>query len=186
MSAAQSPDPRQTTDAQRYPLGRFAPPQTITPADREHWIEDLEIAPANLRAALLDLAPAQLDTPYREGGWTARQVAHHLADSHLNAYIRFRLALTEELPLIKAYDEKKWAELSDARLAPAELSLQLFAALQARWALLLRGLNESDWGRQFLHPERGPMSLEKNLALYAWHGKHHTAQILALRRARDW
>lgn len=134
-----------------------------------------------MREAVHGLVEAELETPYREGGWTVRQVAHHVVDSHMNSYVRFRLALTENTPVIKPYLEGRWAELPDARSAPVELSLSMLEGLHARWMLLLRSLTAEDWARSFRHPERGLMTLEKNLALYAWHGKHHVAHVLLVR-----
>jgi len=132
------------------------------------------------------LTGAQLDTPYRPGGWTVRQVVHHVPDSHLNSYVRFRWALTEEEPDIKAYHEDRWAELADARTAPVEVSLALLDSLHARWVALLRSLNEQEWKRTFRHPQHGLITLEKNAALYAWHGRHHTAHITRLRERNGW
>jgi hypothetical protein len=164
----------------RYPIGRFAWSGAATAAERARWIEEIAQAPAQLRAAVEGLTGEQLETRYREGGWTIRQVAHHLADSHVNSYVRFRLALTEDSPIIKPYDEGRWAELADARSGPLEPSLSLLEALHARWVLLLRALRPDDWDRVFVHPEYGaPSSLSRTLALYAWHGQHHIAQILS-------
>ncbi|HLI35068.1 MAG TPA: bacillithiol transferase BstA [Terriglobia bacterium] len=170
----------------RYPIGRrqFEGPATF--AQREHWITEIEEAPARLGAAVSGLSEAQLDTPYREGGWTVRQVVHHLADSHMNAYIRTRLALTENDPAIKTYNQERWAELADARTAPIDLSLNLFQGLHARWVLLLRSLGADDFARAVMHPERGRMTLDQSLALYAWHGRHHVAHITSLRERMGW
>ena len=132
------------------------------------------------------LSAQQLDTPYREGGWTVRQVVHHVPDSHLNSYIRFKLALTEEEPTIRPYMEDRWAELPEARTAPIELSLSLLEDLHKRWMLMLRAIQPAEWKRTFRHPEIGPMTLEKNLALYAWHGRHHVAHVTALRERMGW
>lgn len=167
----------------RYPVGKFEWPSGQGP---EEWIEEIASAPARLRAAVENLSADQLDTPYRPGGWTVRQVVHHLADSHLNSYARFRWALTEEEPAVKPYDEKAWAELADARAGEAEVSLRLLEALHARWVALLRSLSPADFARTFRHPEHGAWPLDKNLALYAWHGRHHTAQITALRERMGW
>jgi len=155
-------------------------------AERQQWLAEIEAAPARLRAAVAGLTEAQLDTPYRPGGWTVRQVVHHLADSHLNSYIRFRLAVTEDEPPIKTYEEKLWANLSDARTAPTEISLTLLDTLHQRWIMLLRSLKPQDFARAFKHPELGRVTLEKSLALYAWHGKHHVAHITALRQRSGW
>lgn len=169
-----------------YPIGRFQFPESVTEDDRRCFIGEIEAAPARLRAAVAGLSPEQLDTPYRPGGWTVRQVVHHLPDSHLNSYVRFRLALTEEEPTIKPYDEKRWAELSDARTAPIEPSLALLESLHRRWVLLLRTLKPADFARSFRHPEHGLVTLEGNLALYAWHGRHHVAHITRLRQRMGW
>src|SRR6266542_2402494 len=159
----------------RYPIGKFEWQGKNTEEQRREFIRRIEEAPARLRAAVDGLSEEQLETPYREGGWTVRQVVHHLADSHMNSYVRFRLALTEEEPTIKPYDESVWAQLPDARTAPIEVSLTLLESLHRRWVMLLRSLSPADWERTFRHPELGIVSLDKNLALYAWHGAHHTA-----------
>jgi hypothetical protein len=170
----------------RYPIGPFEWRGENSDSDRRRYLEEIERAPAALRAAAAGLSNEQLDTPYRPDGWTVRQVIHHLADSHLNSYVRFRLALTEDEPTVKPYDESRWAELSDARSAPIETSLVLLECLHARWTLLLRTLGPRDFARQFRHPELGMVSLDRNLALYAWHGQHHTAHITSLRERMDW
>lgn len=170
----------------RYPVGRFQPPVAITAAERRGFIEEIEQLPARLRAAVAGLAEAQLDTPYRDGGWTVRQVVHHVADSHMNSFIRFKLALTEDAPSIKPYDEGAWAMTADSLTVPAEVSLGLIEGLHARWAVLLRSLGEADLERAFVHPERGRMQLDVNLALYAWHSRHHTAHITSLRERMGW
>lgn len=170
----------------RFPIGRFKMDQDITDDERQRLIEEIAEAPARLRAAVSGLSPEQLDTPYREGGWTVRQVVHHLADSHLNSYARFRLALTEDEPAIKTYHEDKWAELYDARTAPVELSLSLLESLHERWGLLLKSLTAKDWDRTFRHPDLGVVPLGKNVGLYAWHGKHHVAHITSLRESNGW
>lgn len=174
------------TDELRYPIGKFALDGELTPERREQWIDQIGAAPAQLRDAVQGLTPEQLDAPYRPEGWTVRQVVHHLPDSHLNSYVRFRLALTEDEPTIKPYDQEQWARLSDARTAPVEISLVLLESLHRRWALLLRSLTPVDFARRFRHPELGIVTLERNLALYAWHGRHHIAQINSLRRRRGW
>jgi hypothetical protein len=161
----------------RYPIGKFQFPEVPTPQMREQWLEDITQAPSQIRSAVETLTPRQLDSPYRPGGWTARQVVHHVPDSHMNSYIRCRLALTEDEPLIKPYHEDRWAMLSDASQAPVELSLSLLDALHQRWMILLRSLRPEEFQRTFRHPELGLMTLERNIALYAWHGKHHTAHI---------
>ena len=170
----------------RYPIGKFKAPATISDAEHAAFISEIAAAPARMRAALAGLSAPQLDAPYREGGWTVRQLAHHVPDSHMNAYIRFKLALTEEEPTIKPYEEARWAELADSAETPVETSLALLDALHTRWVTLLRSLKPADWSRKFRHPELGEMTLEKNLALYAWHGKHHVAHITALRQRKGW
>lgn len=171
----------------RYPIGRYVPHEAPDAATIAQWIGEIEAAPALLRQAITGLGAAQLDTPWREGGWTARQVAHHVPDSHMNAYVRFRLALTEDQPTIKPYDQERWAELPDARTADPALSLALLESLHARWAILLRALAPADFARTFRHPEaEQPVSLVRTLGLYAWHGRHHASQVLALRQARGW
>ncbi len=169
-----------------YPIGKFKPEGQLNDAQREHLIGEIEEAPARLRAAVGGLSDAQLDTPYREGGWTVRQVVHHLADSHINAYIRFRLAMTEPSPTIKLYDQTRWAELADARTAPIEPSLELFESLHERFAMLLKSFEAVDFAKTFNHPERGVVTLERNLAMYAWHGRHHVGQITSLRERMGW
>ena len=171
----------------RYPVGEFRLEGEATDERRRGWIEEIAAAPGQFRAAVTGLTDDQLDTPYRPGGWTVRQVAHHLPDSHMNAYTRFRLALTEDRPTIKPYQEARWAELSDARSAPVEVSLGLLERLHERWVLLLRSLGASDFARAFRHPEHGrEMRLGEVLALYAWHGRHHTAHVTELRRRMGW
>jgi uncharacterized damage-inducible protein DinB len=170
----------------RYPIGPFQYDGPLTDEQRQHLIDQIEAAPGKLRAAVEGLSLDQLDTPYRPGGWTVRQVVHHLPDSHLNSYVRFRLALTEDEPTIKPYFEDRWAELDDARHAPIDISLALLDALHRRWVLLLRSLSERDFARTFSHPELGVVSLEKNVSLYAWHGRHHIAHITSLRERMGW
>jgi uncharacterized damage-inducible protein DinB len=170
----------------RYPIGRFEEPPAYDPDVRAAFLIQIEEAPARLRQAVYGLAPFQLDAPYRDGGWTVRQVVHHVADSHVNSFVRFKLALTENEPLIKPYAEKAWAELADSRTGDVELSLDLLAALHRRWLVLLRSLAEPQFARTFRHPERGLMTLDRNLALYAWHGRHHTAHVTALRERMGW
>lgn len=171
---------------ERYPIGRFRVPEEASAAMRAQWLDELRRAPHALRSAVAGLAPHQLDTPYRDGGWTVRQLVHHVADSHMNAYVRFKLALTEDEPTVKAYDEAAWADLPDARM-PVDVSLDLLDALHARWVELLERLDESAWRRSFVHPESGAsIPLVRNLALYAWHGAHHTAHVSRLRERRGW
>ncbi|MGA8646274.1 MAG: putative metal-dependent hydrolase, partial [Candidatus Sulfotelmatobacter sp.] len=161
----------------RYPIGKFHFDGPPTEEQRKKSIDDISQAPANLRKAVKGLSDKQLDTPYRPDGWTVRQVAHHVPDSHLNAYVRFKLALTEEEPTIKPYAEDRWAQLADTQATPVEVSLAMLDSLHDRWVRLLRSLQPEDWKRSFRHPELGLVSLEKNLALYSWHGRHHVAHI---------
>jgi hypothetical protein len=169
----------------RFPVGPYSPPTTITTEQCATWIEEIAAAPAALRAAVVNLTDAQLDTPYREGGWTARQVVHHLPDSHIHAWVRMKSALTEECPPVRAYDEVKYAELPDY-LAPVETSLALLDALHARWVVLLRSLTGADLARVYFHSADGPVRLEQQLALYAWHGRHHVAHITEFRKRKGW
>jgi uncharacterized damage-inducible protein DinB len=170
----------------RYPIGPFQFDGQVDPARRSQRIDEIAAAPGHLRAAIAGLTPAQLDTPYREKGWTVRQVVHHVPDSHLNAYTRIKLALTEDEPTIKPYEEARWAELPDMR-GPVEISLALLESLHRRWVLLLRELTPADLNRRFRHPEHGrTMALDEVLALYAWHGRHHVAHITSLRRRMGW
>lgn len=161
----------------RFPIGEFKRPDKLSPSERDAAIAKIETAPAALRAAVSGLSEARLDSTYREGSWTLRQVVHHLADSHVNSYTRFRLALTEDHPRIKAYDEAKWAELDDARTMPVQVSLNLLDSLHARWVRLLRSMKPADFDRTIDHPENGTMSLDQLVAMYAWHGDHHIAHI---------
>jgi len=170
----------------RYPVGQFKFNGQLGEDQRQRFIDEIAEAPAKLRAAVDSLTPGQIETPYRPGGWTVRQVVHHVPDSHLNSYVRFKLALTEEEPTIKPYDEAAWSELEDVRTAPLETSLTLLDVLHQRWVLLLRSLNDTDFSRTFRHPELGVVSLEKNVALYAWHGRHHIAHITSLRERMGW
>lgn len=170
----------------RYPIGRFAAPEVVTPEQRQRWIEDIAAAPSAVRAVVRDLTEPQLDTPYRPEGWTVRQVVHHLPDSHMNSYIRYRLALTENEPTIKPYHEHLWAELSDARVSPAEISLVLLESLHQRWVTLLRSMSDADFQLRLVHPGSGSMNLDKMTGLYAWHGKHHVAHVQALRDRMGW
>jgi hypothetical protein len=170
----------------RYPIGKFHWPDSVSEEERLLYIEKIAATPANMRAAVSGLSQQQLDTPYREGGWTVRQLAHHVPDSHMNSYIRFKLALTEDEPTIKPYDEAAWALLGDSKSTPVEASLGLLDCLHTRWVELLSGMGEADWKRAFRHPERGLVTLEQNLALYGWHGDHHVEHIAALRRRNGW
>ena len=171
----------------RYPVGPFQFDGEVSPRTRVQRIAEIAGAPAHLREAVANLAPAQIDTPYRPGGWTVRQVVHHLPDSHLNAYSRIKLALTEEVPDIKPYEEARWAELPDARSGPIEPSLALLESLHQRWLLLLRQLRPPDFERRFRHPEHGRIfSVDEAVAMYAWHGRHHVAHITSLRGRMGW
>lgn len=169
-----------------YPIGKFDFQQNVDPSAIPALIADIEVLPAQLRNATGGLSEAQLNTPYRPGGWTVRQTVHHVADSHMNSAIRLRLALTETEPLIRPYEQQLWAELFDCRSAPIEPSLALLEGLHARWVILLKSMNGADFSRTFRHPEIGLIRLDKNLALYSWHGKHHTAHITNLRRREGW
>jgi len=170
----------------RYPIGNFHFTGHVTESDRRRSIDIIERTPAKMRAAVKGLADKQLDTPYRPDGWTVRQLVHHVPDSHLNAYIRFKLALTENVPTIKAYDEQLWAKLEDSKSTPIETSLTLLESLHGRMTVLLRSLKPADFARKFNHPERGPMTVDSLLALYAWHGPHHVAHITELRKREGW
>ena len=170
----------------RYPIGQFEFAGPITDDDRRRLIDKIEQTPSRMRAAVAGLNEEQLDTPYRPEGWTVRQVVHHVPESHLNSYTRFKLALTEDEPTIKPYFEDRWAQLDDARQAPVALSLELLDALHGRWVWFLRSLKPEDFHRTFRHPELGIVSLDKNVALYAWHGQHHVAQISSLRERMGW
>ena len=173
-------------DDPRYPVGKFEYDGPMSDEQRCAFLSELADAPAKLRAAVKDLSEGQLDTPYRPGGWTVRQVVHHVPDSHMNSYVRFKLALTEDEPTIKPYAEDKWAELADTKATPVEVSLALLDSLHDRWVRLLRSLTPDDWKKTFRHPELGTMTLEKTLALYAWHGRHHVAHITELRKQMSW
>jgi len=169
----------------RYPIGKFERLDRQSDAERHAAIDAIAEAPRKLRAAISGLTGEQLDTPYRPGGWSVRQVVHHLPDSHMNSYVRFKLALTENEPTIKPYNEALWAELADGK-APVEPSLLLLENLHKRWLVLLRALAASDWNRRFRHPEHGLLTLDENLQMYAWHGRHHVAHITSLRERRGW
>ena len=170
----------------RYPVGKFSYDGPPAEERKKAFVDDIAKTPANLRAAVNGLSDPQLDTPYRPGGWTLRQVVHHVPDSHMNSYVRFKLALTEDEPTIKPYAEDRWAELADTTATPIDVSLTLLDSLHDRWVRLLRSLRPEDWKRTFRHPELGPMTLEKTLALYAWHGRHHVAHITELRKRMNW
>src|SRR6266566_2076091 len=176
----------ESLDPIRYPIGRVTIVTDITPADRSRWIAQIADAPAKLRSALAGLSDQQLNRRYREGGWTLRQVAHHLADEHLNAFGYFKKAVTEDSPLVNIYEEPRWAETKDAREAPIELSIDLLTALHARWVILLNSLDQKDFARAYQHGRRGRVSLDEGIQLYAWHGLHHTAHITGLREREGW
>ncbi|HET9741519.1 MAG TPA: putative metal-dependent hydrolase [Terriglobales bacterium] len=170
----------------RFPLGKFHYETAMTKSQRETALDTISQVPARMRAAIRGLTPQQLDTPYRPEGWTVRQVVHHVPDSHLNAYIRTKLALTETEPTIKPYDEKRWAELADSRLTPIETSLKILEAVHERWNYLLRSMTDADFTRTFRHPEHGVRTADWMVALYAWHGPHHIAHITSLRERMGW
>lgn len=170
----------------RYPIGAFEP-KPFSEALKQEWVSDIRFLPNHLENAILNLDEAQLDTPYREGGWTVKQVVHHVADSHINAYCRFRLALTEDNPQVKTYEEAKWAELPDVFTVPVNLSITLLHALHARWVGLIDGLQDADWEKTVYHPEhKKNISLWYLLGMYAWHSRHHVAHITSLRERNNW
>lgn len=169
----------------RYPVGKFAMPEHFTPEQLDHWIADIDHFPMNLKHALEDLSEQNLDLPYRDGGWCIRQIVHHVADSHMNAFIRTRLALTENNPTIKAYNQDAWGNLVDSRSAPVEWSLLIIEGVHRRWASVLRRVE--DWGAGFVHPEQQrTYRLDQMLALYHWHSRHHLAQITEIRQHAGW
>jgi len=170
----------------RYPIGPFIPGSPPTPQSRSLHIAQIEGMPVRMRRIVTDLSPEQLDTPYRDGGWTVRQLVHHVPDSHMNAYIRCKLALTENTPTIKPYNEDAWARLKDSEVTPVEVSLSLLEAVHARWVMLLKSLKPRDFERKFNHPERGTQTLDDLIALYDWHGNHHMAHITGLRDRMKW
>jgi hypothetical protein len=171
----------------RFPIGEFDANATISAADRARFIREIAAAPAALRAAIAGLSDSQLDTPYRPGGWTVKQVVHHVPESHMQAYGRFKLALTENEPTVKPYDESKWAELPDVRNTPISVSLTLLEALHSRWVILMENLTAEDFGRSYFHPEyKRAYTLNQVTAMYAWHGKHHVAHITSLRERSGW
>jgi hypothetical protein len=170
----------------RYPVGPHQRRDVLTPDERRACIDDIAATPAHLREAVAGLSDQQLDTPYREGGWTVRQVVHHVPDSHMNAFTRLKLALTEEVPTIRPYDESAWATLADVQLTPVETSLVLLEALHARWVLLMRSLGEEDFARQLNHPEHGILTVDALVNMYAWHGRHHVAHVTTLRDRQGW
>jgi DinB superfamily len=170
----------------RYPIGKFAVPAHVTHEMRLQAMDEIASTPAKMRSAVRGFSDAQLDTPYRDGGWTVRQVVHHVPDSHLNAYVRLKLALTEDKPMIKPYDEKAWAELADAKSAPIESSQTLLDSIHERWDRLWRSLRPEHFARVLMHPEHGERTVDWLLFLYAWHGRHHTAHITELRKQKGW
>jgi uncharacterized damage-inducible protein DinB len=170
----------------RYPIGGWKRPSAVSPDERLAAIRDLAELPEKLREAVHGLGEEQLTTPYREGGWTVRQLVHHIADSHMNAFVRVRRALTEDAPVISTYDEKAWAELHDSVCAPVEWSLELLESLHARWVMMLQGLSDDQWQRTFVHPERGAQTIEEATTLYGWHSRHHVAHITHLRMREGW
>lgn len=171
----------------RYPIGKLTLAEPVTAEQLEEWTDDIARTPAALRAAVEDLGAKQIETPYRPGGWTVRQLVHHMADSHMNAYTRFKLALTEDTPTIKPYDEAAWAELEDTSIVPLSVSLDLLDALHIKWIALIRSLSPEQLRRDFHHPEKKrAMRLDTAMGLYAWHGKHHVAHVTALRQREGW
>jgi hypothetical protein len=173
-------------DDLRYPIGRFSAPASSLPGVRAAHIQTLRTLAEHLQAAVHGLSDAQLDTPYREGGWTARQVVHHIADSHANAYIRVKMALTEDWPTIKTYDEVAWANLADSRWLPIDGSLALIAALHGRWVASLDAMTDEDFRKGYTHPQHGRQNLANALAMYDWHSRHHVAHITRLRARQGW
>lgn len=173
-------------EAIRYPVGRFDFRAAFRPEDRPLWLAQLAEAPAKMRAAVEGLNDAQLDTPYREGGWTLRQVVHHLADAHMNWYIRPKLAVTEDVPMTKTYAEQLWSELADARTAPVEASLKILEGVTERWVIFFGSLKEADWPKRFQNPEWGTRTVEDVLRSMAWHTRHHTGHITELRKRMGW
>ncbi len=173
-------------DSVRYPVGPFKFSDPFTSEDRPIWLAQLAEAPATLRAAVAGLNDAQLDTPYREGGWTVRQVVHHLADAQLNWYIRSKLAVTEDVPMTKTYAEQLWSELADARTAPVEPSLRIFEGVTERWGIFFKSLTPSDWLRRFQNSEWGTLTVEDVARSMAWHTRHHTAHITDMRKRTGW
>ncbi|MDA1081139.1 MAG: putative metal-dependent hydrolase [Gemmatimonadetes bacterium] len=174
-----------TTDP-RFPAGKFHAPDSYTDASRAAAVAAIAALPANVRKAVSGLSDTQLDTPYRDGGWTVRQVVHHLADSHANAYIRMKFARTEDKPTVKPYDEAVWAELPDAKTGDVEWSLSILDGMHARWSTLLRSFSAAEFARVWVHPEYGERNLDWMTEIYAWHSRHHTAHITELRKKKDW
>jgi hypothetical protein len=176
-----------TPDELKYPIGKYSPPDEITKGEIIEWINSINDLPARLRSAVSGLKETQLNTPYREGGWTLRQVVHHIPDSHMNAYVRFKLAITEQIPAIRPYLEKEWAECDEAKNGDINISLDLTESLHRRWVLFLRSLNDSDFTRSYFHPEQNREYMLKEVTgLYAWHGEHHLNHILLTRKRYKW
>ena len=173
------------TDLQ-YPVGKFATPAQVTQADRERYIANIEATAAKLLGALDGLKSEHLEIPYRRGGWSIRQIVHHIPESHMNSYIRFKLALTEDKPTIRPYDENGWAVTNEVAATPINVSVELTDALHKRWAMLLRSMNQSDFERELVHPALGTLVVHNMLALYDWHARHHVAQIEAIRAHFGW
>ena len=169
----------------RYPIGKYEP-KPFSQQQKEQWLNDLKFLPADLEMAVTNLDEFQLDTPYREGGWTVKQLVHHVADSHANAYIRFKLGLTEDNPPVKPYEEKEWALLNDVQTVPINVSLTWLHAMHQRWVATIQDLTDEQWERTVLHPQHNEISLWFLLGMYAWHGKHHTAHITKLREQNNW
>jgi len=170
----------------KYPIGRYQLEDKINKTSIENWIKEIELLPQKLSEAVKGLKKDQLQTPYRPDGWTIQQVIHHIADSHMNAYNRFKLALTENKPIVKPYDEKLWAELPDSKLVDVNVSLDLIKSLHKRWTTLLRHLSEEELNKEFLHPESGMKNLKETICNYAWHGNHHLARITFLKQKMNW
>lgn len=170
----------------RYPIGKFDRSLIVSKTMRSEFIRTLQSLPQELKNEVINLSDSQLDTPYRKDGWTIRQVVHHIPDSHTNVYIRFKLALTEDNPKIKTYKENLWAELPDTFITPVETSINLLEALHRRWVNLLNSMSDDQFEKTFQHPEWGSISLDKTLALYAWHSKHHLAHITELKKKMNW
>lgn len=170
----------------KFPIGKYEP-QSFSESQKQDWLNDIKFLPQSLEYAVLNLDAAQLNTPYRDGGWTVKEVVHHVADSHINAYCRFKLGLTENNPTIKPYEQDLWVQLSDTQNLPINISLTLLHALHARWYEVLRNMGDADWNRTVVHPEHGKtFTLWHFLGMYAWHGKHHTAHITSLRERMGW
>jgi len=179
-------EPQTTTEDLRYPTGKYQP-QPFSEKQKENWLNDLKFLPQELELAIQNLDEAQLQTPYREGGWTVQQLVHHIADSHINAYVRFKLGLTENNPSIKPYEEKEWANLNDVNTVPINVSITMLHALHRRWVATLKALSDEQWQRTVFHPEqKKEMTLWFLLGMYAWHGKHHVKHITALRERNSW